>query len=231
MAGTIDATAHFRHPRDEREATHGSCTLFAAAKLVILPDSVAVPLSETSAAVAPQTDTPSNEPALREEPDRAYLALAGTYVVVTAGAWLWLRRHRHIWPKPGFFDLVLLGLATARLSRLITRDKIMHPVRAPLTAAAVEAGGELKEHAKGAGLVRAAGELVTCPRCAAVWAASGLTLGYFASPASARFAGLLLSSSLISDFVNRGFALLNEVDAQGRNQLPRPDKVPRRAAP
>ena len=187
---------------------------------MISSDSVAIPPSDPSRAAEPQTDTRNSEPAVREEPDGAYLALAGAYAAVTAGAWLWLRQRRHTWPEPGFFELVLLGLATARLSRLITRDKIMRPVRAPLTAAEIEAGGELKEHAKGAGLVRAAGELVTCPRCAAVWAAGGLTLTYFASPSSARFVGLVLSSSLISDFVNRGFALLNEAPRAAKRSRP-----------
>jgi len=174
----------------------------------------------------------------RAQPAGAYLAFAGVYLVATAGAWLWLRRHRLTWPQPTFFDFVLLGLATARLSRLITRDKITLPLRAPLTASAAEGEQQPGIRPRGSGLVRAAGELVTCPRCAAVWAASGLTLTYFASPTSARFAGLLLSSSLVSDFVNRGFGLLNEAkilnQAQGpneavpgRNQMPQPDRVPR----
>lgn len=231
MAETIDRDPAWRFGHDAaREATRSPCTLFAPAKLVTLPESIAATSPEASAAPSSQTVGASRQTAAREEPEVAYLGLAGAYITVTAGTWLWLRRHRHIWPKPGFFDLVLLGLATARLSRLITRDKIMRPVRAPLTAAEIEAGGELKEHAKGSGLVRAAGELLTCPRCTAVWAASGLALGFFASPASARFAGLLLSSSLISDFVNRSFALLNEVNAERRNQLPQPDKLPRGAA-
>jgi hypothetical protein len=96
---------------------------------------------------------------------------------------------------------------------LITRDKVMRPLRAPFTVTDRHEPGPTKEHAKGSGWVRAAGELITCPRCTAIWAASGLSLTYLASPSVGRFAGLVLANSLISDFVNRKFAILNEVAA------------------
>lgn len=167
--------------------------------------------SSTSATARSPSAPPSAAASPGEQRDSAYLALAAGYIVATSSAWIWLRRQRHDRHRPTFLDFLLLSLGTARLSRLISRDKILRPVRALVTETEVSEGGELREHAKGSGLVHAAGELVTCPRCAAVWAASALTLGYFSSPRSARFAGLVLSSSLISDFVNRGFALLNEV--------------------
>ncbi|HKO49637.1 MAG TPA: DUF1360 domain-containing protein [Polyangiaceae bacterium] len=143
------------------------------------------------------------------EPIAAYLVLAAAFCGITSSALIWLRRRKLVLPKPGALDVLLIGLGTARLSRLITRDKVMRPLRAPFTVTERPRPGESQERAKGSGMVRAAGELITCPRCTAMWAASGLSLSYLASPNVGRIAGLILSSSLISDFVNRKFALLN----------------------
>jgi hypothetical protein len=140
----------------------------------------------------------------------AYLTLAGLFVGVSSLALVWLRRHQRLLPRARALDLFLLSMGTARLSRLITRDKVMRPLRAPFTVTEAEPSGELRERAGGSGWTRAAGELITCPRCTAVWAASGLTVAYYATANAGRFASLVLSSALISDFTNRGLAMLNE---------------------
>jgi hypothetical protein len=148
------------------------------------------------------------------EPTFAYLVLAGLFVSGSSLALMWLRRRSHLLPTVRGLDLALLSLGTARLSRLITRDKVMRPLRAPFTAKQAEPSGEVHEQAKGSGWTRAAGELITCPRCAAVWAASGLTVAYYATPNAGRFASLVLSSALISDFTNRTLVILNELETQ-----------------
>jgi len=147
---------------------------------------------------------------------RGYIALASAFLGLTCVALLWVRRKHLVLPKPDALDTALIALATARLSRLVTRDKVMRPLRAPFTVIEGDALDAPKEHARGSGLRRAAGELVTCPRCTAIWAASGLCLTYFASPSTGRFAGMILSSSLISDLVNRKFALLSQESHEAR---------------
>jgi len=151
--------------------------------------------------------------ATRDEPIHGYLVLASVFLGVTGSALLLLGRKARL-PSPGALDAALLGLGTARLSRLITRDKVMRPLRAPFTVEQHEGPGEIKEQPKGSGLTRAAGELVTCPRCTAIWAASCLTITYFASPGVGRFVAMILSSSLVSDFVNRSLVLLNEAGSR-----------------
>jgi uncharacterized protein DUF1360 len=153
---------------------------------------------------------PAPAPADAAEPIAGYVALASTFLGLTCAGMIWLRRTKLLLPRPTALDVALMGLATARLSRLITRDKVMRPLRAPFTVAEHGPPGEAKERARGSGLIRAAGELITCPRCTAMWVAGGLSLTYFASPRVGRFVGVLLSSSLISDYTNRKFALLNE---------------------
>jgi hypothetical protein len=143
------------------------------------------------------------------EPIGAYVGLASAFLGLTCAAVLWLRHSKLILPKPNTLDVALIGLGTARLSRLITRDKVMRPLRAPFTVSERTVPGEAKERAKGSGLIRATGELMTCPRCTAIWAASGLCLTYFASPSVGRVVATILSSSFISDFANHEFALLS----------------------
>src|SRR5262245_28073677 len=76
-------------------------------------------------------------------------------------------------------DLVLLGAATHKLSRLIARDKVTAFLRAPFTEFEEEAGhGEVDERPRGRGLRRAVGELVSCPYCLGMWVAGGLTVAW-----------------------------------------------------
>jgi hypothetical protein len=109
-------------------------------------------------------------------------------------------------------DAVLLGMATARLSRLVTREKIMRVVRAPFTE--VEEGAsldEVKERPRGHGFVRAMGELLTCPRCFGMWASAGLSIAYYSAPALTRAASGVLAVALINDFINLRFARTREL--------------------
>jgi hypothetical protein len=106
-------------------------------------------------------------------------------------------------------DLLVLGLATTRVARLVTKDKVARVVRAPFTDVKPGASpGEVEEQPRvdAGGERRAIGELVTCPRCVGVWAATGLTLAYVAAPSVTRMAGTALAAATISDYVNTCFA-------------------------
>lgn len=97
-----------------------------------------------------------------------------------------------------------MGLATSRVSRLVARDKVTRAVRAPFTEVEPGAGPQdVKERPlPGKGIRRALGELVTCPRCVAMWASLGLTVGYLASPRTTRAVATLLATATVSDFVS-----------------------------
>lgn len=104
-------------------------------------------------------------------------------------------------------DAVLLGLATARLSRLVTREKIMRVVRAPFTEVVEGASlDEVKERPRGHGFVRAMGELLTCPRCFGMWVSAALTLSYGSAPEKTRMASTILAVALVSDLTHQRFA-------------------------
>lgn len=147
------------------------------------------------------------------EPLKHYLVLMGTFTTVSAAALAALHAAGRPFPKrfpPS--DLLLLGLATSRLSRLLTRDKVARAVRAPFTE--IEPGAspdEVKERPRPVDdSRRAIGELLLCPRCVGVWAAMALGCGYVLSPRVTRVVAGVLASAAISDFVNAKFADLRK---------------------
>jgi hypothetical protein len=86
-------------------------------------------------------------------------------------------------------DVLLAAAATHKLSRLLTRDPVTSPLRAPFTSYEGTAGpAELAEDARGHGAQKAVGELITCPFCASVWVATGLTAGLVFLPRTTRLA-------------------------------------------
>ncbi len=142
------------------------------------------------------------------EPLADYALFITTFLTVTSRA-LFSQKSTHANASQRFLlsDAILLGLATARLSRLVTREKIMRVVRAPFTE--VEEGtslDEVKERPRGDGFVRAMGELLTCPRCFGMWVSAGLNIAYRYTPSWTRTTSGILAVALINDFVHQRFA-------------------------
>lgn len=112
-----------------------------------------------------------------------HAVLMATYGLGTSAAVLALRRRDLAAPRPTLFRLAILALATQHLSRLITKDSVTAPIRAPFTRFVAPAGeGEVDEDAVGTGLRHAVGELLTCPYCIAQWVATALMLGLTVAP-------------------------------------------------
>ena len=84
-------------------------------------------------------------------------------------------------------DLALMSVATFKVSRLITKDKVTAAVRAPFTRYQDDGGpAEVSEQARGTGLQRAVGELLACPYCIGQWIATLLLATYVWQPRLAR---------------------------------------------
>jgi len=61
-------------------------------------------------------------------------------------------------------DIVLLGFATHKISRVVAKDKVTSFLRAPFTRFQEDSGqGEVSEQPRGEGLRLAIGELLVCP--------------------------------------------------------------------
>jgi hypothetical protein len=84
-------------------------------------------------------------------------------------------------------DVVLCAAATYKLSRLLAKDPVTSPLRAPFTSYRGTTGpAELDEEVRGQGVQKTVGELVTCPFCTGVWVATGLTAGLVFLPRTTR---------------------------------------------
>jgi uncharacterized protein DUF1360 len=112
-------------------------------------------------------------------------------------------------------DIVLFAVATQKLSRVITKDKVTTALRSPFTEVEGKGGaGELEERPKGRGLQRAVGELLTCPFCIGTWIASGFIYGYIFSPRVTRTVASIFAVSGIADFLQQGYVKAQEMNGQ-----------------
>ncbi|HEY2631760.1 MAG TPA: DUF1360 domain-containing protein [Solirubrobacteraceae bacterium] len=104
--------------------------------------------------------------------------------------------------RPTVADLLLLGIATHKLSRLIAKDKVTSFMRAPFTRFQESSGqGEVEEQPCGHGMHLAVGELLVCPYCLAQWVSTVLALGLIGAPRLTRLLSSVLVAHTVSDFL------------------------------
>lgn len=103
----------------------------------------------------------------REHPLAGYVVLIALYNSLFAAALFLAHRMGRTLPERfGLVDVLLLGLATFRLSRLLGKDSVVGALRSPFTEfQEPAASGEVNERPHGTGLRKAIGELLTCPFC------------------------------------------------------------------
>lgn len=108
-------------------------------------------------------------------------------------------------------DIVLSALATHKLSRLLAKDPVTSPLRAPFTAYQGTSGpAELQEEVRGSGVRKTVGELVTCPFCTGVWVATGVTAGLIWLPRTTRLATGTLAALAGADLLQFTHAWLQQ---------------------
>ncbi len=84
-------------------------------------------------------------------------------------------------------DAVMMAVAIHKLSRLLTKDPVTSPIRAPFAVhEGVSGPAELADEPRGRGAGKTIGELVTCPFCAEVWIGTGMTAGLVFLPTMTR---------------------------------------------
>ena len=155
-------------------------------------------MTETYAGYAPPQERP---------PLAAYATFATVFHAAMASAVMAAKRSGRDLPQhvePG--DLVLIGTASYKLSRLISKKKVTAFVRAPFTELEGRGGpAELEEKPRGRGLQRAVGELLTCPYCLGLWASGGFHAGLLFAPRATRFSASVLTALTISDFLQMAY--------------------------
>jgi hypothetical protein len=141
-----------------------------------------------------------------QAPHGAYAAIMGAFVAGLAGAGLLARalgrdplEHRPL-------DLVMLGAATFKAARTISRDEVTSFLREPFVEGRAKDGAE--EPIATGDLRQAIGELVTCSRCIGTWVAAGLTGTQVIAPRFGRILIWTLAAAGMNDFLQAGFAAL-----------------------
>ena len=110
-------------------------------------------------------------------------------------------------------DLVLLGLATFKASRTVSRDHVTSFLREPFVAGNAREGAD--EPVETGDVRQAIGELVTCSRCIGTWIAAALTGTEMLAPRFGRVLTWTLATAGANDVLQAGFSLLTH----GANEL------------
>jgi hypothetical protein len=107
--------------------------------------------------------------------------------------------------------MLTLGVASHKLSRLIAKDKVTTPLRAPFTEYEEEGGpGEVEERARGEGPRKAIGDMLVCPYCLGLWVVAALSIGLLFAPRLTRFVAAVFSALTISDFLQIAYKAAEE---------------------
>ena len=141
-------------------------------------------------------------PPEKQPPFGPYLAFMSIFASLVGAALAVARRSDRELPAkvdPG--QLLLVGTASHKLSRLIAKDKVTSPLRAPFTELEGKGGpAELEETSRGTGLRKAIGELLICPFCLDLWVVAAFSVGLLFAPRVTRFIASLFAALTISDF-------------------------------
>jgi hypothetical protein len=137
--------------------------------------------------------------------------------LATAVAGLARWRRPDLPERPAAGDVALLAMATHKLSRIISKDAVTSPLRAPFTRYQEPTGAaEVKEEVRsGHGVTHAVGELLTCPFCLAMWTAGGFTAGLVFAPRATRYAAATLTAVAASDFLQFAYDAAKKASSKG----------------
>ena len=141
-----------------------------------------------------------------------YAIAMGLFNSLVAAALLIAKRTGRPLPERiGAADMLTIGVASHKLSRLIAKDKVTSPLRAPFTRLEGEGGpAELSESARGEGARRAIGDMLVCPYCLGLWVVAAFSVGLLFAPRLTRFVAAVFSALTISDFLQVAYKAAEE---------------------
>ena len=133
-------------------------------------------------------------------PRREYAAITATFAAGLAGAGLLAKSLGRDALEYRPIDLVVLGAATFKAARTISRDDVGSFIREPFV--------EDEEPIETGDLRQAIGELVTCSRCIGTWIAAALAGTQIVAPRFGRLLTWTLATAAVNDWLQAGFAAL-----------------------
>jgi hypothetical protein len=144
-------------------------------------------------------------------PFGTYATMATLFNAGFAGALIAAQRSGRLPERVCTQDVILLGTASHKLSRLLAKDKITAFLRAPFTEYQGRGGpAEVEERARGEGLRRALGELLICPYCLGLWTSGAFHAGLLFAPRATRVVASTLTALTLSDFLQIGYKAAEE---------------------
>ena len=147
-----------------------------------------------------------------EMPLAGYATLFGVYNSAILAMLLMEKNSDQVSPDDiSLSDVLLLGVATYKLSRVISSDRVTSPLRAPFMEYIEPAGtSEVKEKVRGTGLQRAVGDLLHCPFCLSPWVAAALGFGFLVKPKTTRFLSKVFAAAALSDVLQHAYGILKD---------------------
>lgn len=161
----------------------------------------------------PDLHRPESDPADPTRRRAGYAAVVAVYVTAVAASAIVLRRRGTRLPERiCVVDLVITALATQRASRLLAKEPVTRPVRAPFTEfVAVSGPAELEERARDDSMLRhTIGELLSCPFCLGQWIATVFVMGHVVCPRATRLVTSLFAVVGAADAMHHVMSLLTE---------------------
>jgi hypothetical protein len=145
-------------------------------------------------------------------PFAPYLVFMSIFGTLVSAALLVAKRQGRELPKSvNAGELLLVGTASHKLSRVISKDKVTSPLRAPFTELEGKGGpAELEESSRGTGARKAIGELLICPYCLGLWIVAAFSIGLIFAPRVTRFVASLFAALTISDFFQIAYKAAEE---------------------
>jgi hypothetical protein len=135
-------------------------------------------------------------------PFRTYATMAMVFNAGFGAALMGAKRSGRLPEHIETRDVILLGTASHKLSRLLAKDKITTFLRAPFTEYQGRGGpAEVEERARGDGLRGAIGELLICPYCLGLWSSGAFHVGMLFAPRATRVVASTLTALTLSDFL------------------------------
>jgi len=148
-----------------------------------------------------------------DRPLGGYVALMSIYSGSTLVGTLAAKRWGRGMPRPvSAWEFAQLVLATQKVARLLTKDPVTSPIRAPFTSYdRNSAPGELTDQVRAhSPLGHAAGELLTCPMCMGQWVATAFSVGLVAVPTLTRAVLTTFSAAAGADFLQHLYVWLQQ---------------------
>jgi hypothetical protein len=147
-----------------------------------------------------------------DRPLGGYLRVLGTYTGVLGVFGLALRATgRRLPDRLDGRDLALAAIATHKLARLIAKDPVTSPLRAPFTRYEGTSGpAELHEEVRGQGSQKVMGELLTCPFCVGSWVATAFVFGLVIAPRPTRLIASIFSTLAGADALQLAYSALQD---------------------